>query len=104
VNRFFLSPDAKRDLAEIKLYLDGIAKEHALKIARSLQQTLRSLGENAYQGVGQSELSRMAGAEVRSRLVREYRVIYILGGSAPEVIGVLHTARDIAEIMAGRLQ
>jgi hypothetical protein len=54
--------------------------------------------------VGQSELTRIAGVEVRSRFASSYRILYTLGGSAPEIVGVLHTARDIASIMAKRLQ
>ena len=104
MSRFFLSPHAQGDLVEIKAYFESIPKEPADRTARALQATLRSIANNPYQGVGQSELTRIAGVEVRSRLVHSYRIFYSLGGSAPEIVGVLHTARNIASIMAKRLQ
>ncbi len=104
LNRFYFSRHAKRDLAEIKAYLDSVPQTPADKIARALQLTFRAITANPYQGVGQSELTRLAGVEVRSWLVDSYRVIYTLGRRAPEIIGVLHTARNIASIMAKRLQ
>jgi plasmid stabilization system protein ParE len=104
LSRFFFSPCAKRDLVDIKAYLDSVPQAPANKIARALQATFRSIAENPYQGVGQSALTRLAGVEVRSRLVDSYRILYTVGRSAPEIIGVLHTSRNIASIMAKRLQ
>ena len=50
--------------------------------------------ENSYPRVAHSSLTRILGVEVRSRLAYPYRFYYRLGGTAPEVIAVLHTARD----------
>lgn len=104
MSRFFFSPYAKRDLVDIKAYLESVPLPPANKIARALQMTFRSIAENPYQGVGQSALTRLAGVEVRSRLVDSYRILYTVGVRVPEIIGVLHTSRNIASIMAKRLQ
>ena len=104
MSRFFLSPCAKRDLVDIKAYLDSVPQMPANKIARALQMTFRSIADNPYQGVGQSDLTRLAGVEIRSRLVHSYRILYIVGGTTPEIIGVLHTARNVASIMVKRIQ
>jgi hypothetical protein len=74
-----------------------------LFIASSLQEALDGIANYPYLGAIQSELTRRAGVEIRSRLIQSYRIIYIVG-DAPEIIGVLHTARDISGIMGRRLQ
>lgn len=104
MNRFFLSPAAKRDLAEIKAYCEILPKVPARKIGAALQAALHGIADNPYRGVGQSELTRRAGFEVRSWLVNSYRIFYSVGGSVPEIMGILHTSRDITTIMAKRLQ
>jgi plasmid stabilization system protein ParE len=86
------------------MHLRSIPDVPARKIAVALQMTFRSIAENPYQGAGQSELTRISGAEIRSRLVQSFRIFYIVSGIAPEIVGVLHTARDISSIMAKRLQ
>ena len=104
MSRFFLSPHAHSDLTAIKTYLETVPKEPALRIARALQRTLISIADNPYHGIAQSELTRLAGVEVRSRLVHSYRILYIVGDTAPEIIGIMHTARDIASTMEQRLR
>ncbi len=104
MNRFFFSPAANRDLAELKAYFDMLPKVPAHKIASALQAAFDSIAENPYRGVGQSELTRRAGFEVRSLLVNSYRIFYSVGGRVPEIMGVLHTSRNIASIMAKRVQ
>jgi plasmid stabilization system protein ParE len=46
----------------------------------------------------------MLGVEVRSRLTHPYRIYYRLGSATPEIIAVLHTARDTQTILAERFQ
>jgi plasmid stabilization system protein ParE len=104
VKRFILSPDAERDLDEILEYLDAIPERPALFIASTLQKAFDSIAAYPYRGAAQSELSRIAGQEVRSRFVNDYRIFYFVGGFAPEIVGVLHAARDGSGIMARRLQ
>jgi plasmid stabilization system protein ParE len=49
-------------------------------------------------------LTRLLGEEVRSRLVHPYRIYYRLGASTPEVIAILHGARDQRSILGERFQ
>jgi len=104
VKRFLLSAAADRDLDEILDYLDALPDQPAATIASAIQKTIRSIAMHPLRGSIQSELTRLAGVEVRSRLVHPYRFLCTVGGLVPQIIAVLHTARDIAAIMARRLQ
>jgi plasmid stabilization system protein ParE len=46
----------------------------------------------------------MAGEEVRSRVCAPYRILYLVSGALPEIVAVLHTARDIPSILSSRIQ
>jgi len=63
-----LSPDARRDMAEIRLYLTQLPVQPAKKIVREIKAMLRRIAENPYIGQTHSDLTRIAGQEVRSRL------------------------------------
>jgi plasmid stabilization system protein ParE len=104
VKRFILSPDANHDLDEIESFLDAIPSKPAIRFGAALQAMLWRIAENPLQGAVQSELSRLCGDEVRSRFVAPWRIFHHPGGSVPEIIGILHTARDVAAIMTNRLQ
>jgi plasmid stabilization system protein ParE len=104
LNRFVLSRYARRDLEEIRSYIELLPRQPSMKIGRGLQRTLKSIAIDPYLGSLQSEFTRLAGAEVRSRLVLSYRIFYIVGAPVPEIVAILHTARDIASIVASRLQ
>ncbi len=104
VSRFLLSRHAERDLDEILSYLDSIPEKPACVTASAIQKALKSIASHPYRGVIQSELTRLAGIEVRSRLVNSYRIVYTVGANSSEILGVLHTARNIGDIMAERLQ
>ena len=104
MKRFLISPDADRDLDEILEYLDALPERPALFVASALQKAFDGIAAYPYRGAAQSELTRIAEQEVRSRFVNDYRIFYFVGGRAPEIVGVLHAARDSAGIMAGRLQ
>jgi plasmid stabilization system protein ParE len=93
-----------RDLQDIRAYLAALPRKPALRIGRDLQKTLISIAGNPFLGAAQSDFTRFGGVEVRSRLVHSYRIFYTVGAGAPEVIAVLHTARDSASILAIRLQ
>jgi plasmid stabilization system protein ParE len=104
MNRFLFSRDADRDLDDILDYLGSIPRVPARRIGREIQGTLKSIARNPYLGSLQSEFTRLAGAEVRSRLVSSYRIFYLVGAPVLEIVAILHTARDIASIVASRLQ
>jgi plasmid stabilization system protein ParE len=103
VSRFFLSAEAARDLDEILEYLDRLPDAPAERIGQSLQSMLESIAMRSL-GAPHSHLTRLLGEEVRSRLVPPYRIFYRLGKSAPEVIAILHGARDQRSIMDSRFQ
>lgn len=83
-----------QDLDDIRIYLQEIPLLHALRVVQQLQVTLHSIGVQPMLGVAQSELTRLLGQEVRSRLTGSYRLFYRLGSDAPEIFAILHTARD----------
>lgn len=99
-----LSPDADHDLDVILAYLETMPGKPRRKVAASIQRALLDIASFPHRGVMQSELTRLAGEEVRSRLVHSYRVIYKVGSGSPEIMGILHTSRDIAGTIARRLQ
>ncbi len=104
MSRFVLSSEAGLDIEQIQEYLDGLPAAPAMRIGMALHRTLESIGANSLRGMLESELTRILGLEVRSRFVGDYRIIYRLGESVPEIVGILHGARDIATIMRSRLQ
>ena len=104
MKRFLLSPYASRDLDEVISYLESFPVEPANRIGSSMRRMLENIGEYPLRGPAQSELTRIMGFEVRSRLVASYRVLYRAGPAVPEIIGILHAARDVPTIMAERVQ
>ncbi len=104
MSRFILSEAADRDIDDILEHLDAIEKAPARRIGRNIQRVLTSIGRNPFLGSPQSEFTRLAGTEIRSRLVESYRIFYTVGAPTPEIVAILHTARDIHSIMACRLQ
>ena len=104
MSRFFLAPEAHRDLNDILSYLDELPHEPGERIAHSLQAMLHSIGREPYLGTPQSHLTRLLGEEVRSRLVHPYRIFYRIGKHSPEVFAILHGARDQSSILDRRFQ
>ncbi len=104
LSRFLISDDADRDLDEILEYLNPIPERPALTVLSAIEKAFFGIADYPYRGAAQSELTRIAGQEIRSRLVRDYRIFYTVGGRVPEILGVLHAARDGVGIMARRLQ
>ena len=104
MNRFFLSREAMRDLDEIRAYLKEIPAKPAREIGQAIQAMLNTIARDPYMGTRHSRLALLFGTEIRSRLTAPYRIFYRLGGSAPEIMAILHTARDIPAIMARRIQ
>jgi plasmid stabilization system protein ParE len=104
VRRFIISRDANHDLDEIENFLDSIPSKPAVRLGGTLQSMLWRIAESPLQGAVQSELTRLCSDEVRSRFVASWRIFYHPGGSVPEIIGILHTSRDVDTIMTNRLQ
>jgi toxin ParE1/3/4 len=104
LSRFHLSAEAELDLDEILAYLDQLPLEPGDRIAESLQGMFESIGSQPYLGASHSHLTRLLGQEVRSRLVPPYRIYYRLGKSIPEIVAILHGARDQSSILGSRFQ
>ena len=51
-----------------------------------------------------SEASRILGQDIRTRPFSRYRVFYRTDKPIPEILAVLHTARDLGTILASRIQ
>ncbi len=103
MSRFLLSRFAEEDLDEVIAYLGSLPLEPGNRVGGAIRHTLESIGKNPMLGVTQSELSQVGGYEVRSRVVPPYRIFYRLAGRAPEVLGILHGARDVDAIMLRRV-
>jgi len=104
LSRFFLSAHAERDLDEILAYLNQIPFQPAERIAQSLQVALERIATQPLLGMPHSQLTRLLGEEVRSRLAPPYRIFYRMGNKVPEVIAILHGARDRSSILGRRFQ
>jgi plasmid stabilization system protein ParE len=95
------SADGRHDLAEILDYF-GQTDGPANRILDSLEETFQSILTHPYLGAAHSELTRLLGEEVRSRLVASYRIYYRLGRSGSEIISILHGARDQRNVLTSR--
>jgi plasmid stabilization system protein ParE len=104
VKRFVLSPFASRDVDDVVRYLEQMPERPAHRVGTAIHRMLEQIGDHPLQGAAQSEVTRIMGFEVRSRLAASYRILYRIGNGTPEIIGVIHTSRDIPSIMAKRVQ
>jgi len=99
-----LSLQAKLDLEEIRIFWSRTSAKQRSLILRELRKTIQGIGAYPLIGVGQSELTRIYGEEVRSRLSGNYRIFYFVSRRVPEIFAILHTSRDLRETLANRAQ
>ncbi len=99
-----MSSDARRDLAQIKAWMDDLPAAPARRIANALRNAFDSIASNPFEVPADSALTRLFGQEVRSRLIKPYRVYYFTDGRHPEIIAILHGNRDKSAILAARVQ
>ncbi len=104
MKRYHLTRDAFADLDEIRNYLDRIPERYAAPIRRGLRSLLREIAAHPHRGAGHSQATRLLSQEVRTRAMPPYRIFYRDNNGTPEVLALLHTARDIDSILAERLQ
>ena len=104
MNRFFISPDATGDIDEILDYIDQLPIGPGERVVDELQAMILNIAAQPYLGAPHSYLTRLIGHEARSRVVGPYRIFYRLKSSHPEIIAVLHSARDIRGILSVRFQ
>jgi plasmid stabilization system protein ParE len=100
VKRFLLTPDAENDLGDSRAYLNSIPIDPAERIAQAIFETLGSIAEFPFQGPAHSHYTSLFGREIRSRFVNPYRIFYSFVDPVPEVIAILHGARNQATIIA----
>ncbi len=103
MSRFYLSTQADADLAEILEYLNRLPDAYANRISGSLEAMLFAIGRQPYLGSPHSKFTCLLAEEVRSRIVAPYRIFYRMTGEVTEIFALLHTARNIGEILAERL-
>jgi len=96
------SAHADFDLDEVLAYIDELPERPANRILDSLEETLQSIAGHPFLGAPHSHLTRLLGEEVRSRLVAPYRIFYRMGRSTPEIISILHGARNQSAILGTR--
>lgn len=101
--RYILSNAASKDMDDIRSYLLELPRTPGGRIAAEIKLALRAIAANPYQGRGHSDLTRIYGQEIRSWPVNDYRVYYQLGRSYPEIIAVLHAARDHDVLLRQRI-
>lgn len=99
-----LTAEADQDIEEIAGYLGQLPAAPATRIGKSLRDMLRDIARHPYRGAAHSELTRLLGEEVRSRLVAPYRIYYRLGRSGPEIISILHGSRNQRNILSSRFR
>jgi plasmid stabilization system protein ParE len=99
-----LSLQAKLDIEEIRIFWRRTSAIQRSRTAAELRKIIQNIGANPYIGSGQSELTRIYGEEVRSRLCGNYRIFYFVSRPIPEIFAILHTSRDLRETLANRAQ
>ena len=97
-----LSPEAELDLDEINAYLSQVPAGPAERVMRSIQDTMHSILAHPYLGAPHSHLTLLFGEEVRSRLVAPYRIFYRVRHNQPEIVSILHGARDQRSLLSSR--
>jgi plasmid stabilization system protein ParE len=84
--------------------LIAFLSKHAAPIRRSLRSLLREVASHPNRGRNHSAATRILGEEVRTCAASPYRIFYRDNSGTPEVLAILHMARDIEAILTERLQ
>ena len=104
MSRFYLTRDAAADLEEIRSYLRPVPERFALPIRRGLRSLLEEIAAYPDRGANHSQATRLLGQEVRTRALPPYRIFYRDHIGTPEVLAILHMARDGDSILSERLK
>jgi plasmid stabilization system protein ParE len=104
VSRFFLTRYASQDLDEIRFYLAPVPERHAAPIRRHLRSLLHEIAAYPERGAIHSQATRIFGEEIRTRALPPYRIFYRDHNDSPEVVAILHMARDAQRILMERVQ
>lgn len=94
-----LSPDADEDLIKVFLNMNEENPKAALAFRDTVASALVQLGKNPWIGQKRSDLTNL---DLRFLLLRgfPYFLIYDANVTPPRVLYILHTSRDISELLS----
>ena len=104
MTQFSFTPDAEFDIDEIAAYLQGLPQVPALRIGRKLQQAIATI--TRFPGLGRIDerLTTLSGTRVLRFISGPYILFYHLAQQSIRILSILHTKRDIDDIMSSRLK
>ncbi len=95
--RIIYRPRAKRDLVEILAYYEDRNPAAALKYSKDLEKKIKFLSRNPLAApVFDSDLNILR--DIRRSTVRNHQIFYTPNSIGIEIIRVLHSAIDIAQV------
>jgi plasmid stabilization system protein ParE len=100
--RFRLTEDAVRDLEQAAAYLAEESETAALNLADALEHSFLFIAEWPACGRRISDLT--LHEDIRFWSSNGYLIIYRIGVKPVLILGVLHSARDAASLVASRLE
>ena len=103
MKRFTLHRGAADDLDEIIQYFDSLPAVPALKLGRQIQSALGFVASQPNASFKHREYSQLCGGDVHIYIAGKYKIIYRSDLPVPDVLAILHGARDIDTIMHQRL-
>lgn len=87
-----LSPEARQDLVEIRIYsLEKFGPDTADAYFLGFDQAFDRLSQHPHVGVPKPEM----GLGVRCLVHRRHRIFYIIEGDVVVIVRIIHHARDI---------
>jgi toxin ParE1/3/4 len=97
VKRLLFSPEARRDLHDLRLYLAQDRPNTATRFVEHIEQRIRLLALAPRMGRERGDL----GAGIRMLVVGPYLVLYLVDPRAVRVVRVIHGTRDLPDLFEG---
>jgi plasmid stabilization system protein ParE len=98
--QYILTPEAYEDLADALAYMSERSARAGENLALEMRRNLLMLAEFPEAGYVRTDLSI---PELRFWLVAPYFLVYRKQEDCLEVLAILHTARNVVEVLAGRM-
>jgi plasmid stabilization system protein ParE len=99
-----LLEEAVQDIEAIYRHIRKSGSEKsAREMVASLRRACASLSKNPERGYMPNELSRTSHFEYRQIIQNKFRIIYQVADPNVFVFGIIHGARNIAEVLKQRL-
>jgi plasmid stabilization system protein ParE len=99
-----ISPDAKRDLFEISLYIKkNDSLEQARKIVSRLEDRIATLETMPSRGKRPPEMERFGPHSFRELHEPPFRIFYRVKGNIVQVLSFLDARRNVRDILADRI-